>query len=313
MCACLLTGEVARADESSSSPPSPAPTLVPLSPDARRFLVLSGFSYWAGTERVSDGELSIAPPRPSQGAGFLPALDDHLSTTTYLRAVAVPARGAPSANLFELASLHDVHGGAVLGIDFRFDARDQSAVEGGATLALPLPAGYWFVPSFALGEGASFAPQLQASAELRSDRSKPFGYSVGAEGSTWSERRARVLVTGAVVAHVAKRVALEGRIAAGAWSGVDPSGLLTLRSTFAAVQELGLRSALYQRVTLAHGPTPNIGSSGGEAAESSVDLAFGVRHAFGKAYGFALQLDEGAQQRAYTRAGVELTLYGVLF
>src|SRR4051794_3903633 len=84
---CILAISEARADE-RAKPSSAAPAQRPqklLSPDARRFHAPSSFAYWAGTERVLDGELSPAMPRPLEGVGLLPELDDHLSTTAYLR------------------------------------------------------------------------------------------------------------------------------------------------------------------------------------------------------------------------------------
>ncbi len=313
--ACALVSTAANADDTPSpiwDPPKPQKLLTP---DARKFLAPGPFSYWAGTERVADGELSIATPRAAEGDGFLPPLDDHLSTTTYLRGTTAVVRGARDVNVLELSSLHDIQGGAVLGVAFRLDARDQTAAQGNVTAALPLPSRsrWWLVPSIGVGAGADFASVVIGGAEVRSDRSKPLGYSFGVEGSGWSRDRARVLGSAAVIGRVGRGVALEERIALGAWAGPDVGGELALRWTSAALQNVGTRAALYERVTFARGPGLEADLKQSTAAASSLDIALGFRHSIGASYGVALQLDEGAREGAYQRWGGELTLYGVLF
>jgi hypothetical protein len=314
--ACALASTAARGE---------APALVtmwnphpgerkPLSPDARRFLAPSPFAHWAGTERVLDGELSIATPRPLSGDGFLPALDDHLSTTSYLglSSAYVPALRA-SWNALELASLHDLDGGAVLGTSFRVDARAQTAVQASATLALPLPRRLWLVPSIGVGAHTVFAPELQVATEVRSDRGKPLGYSAGIETSSWMYDTARIMARAGAIYRVTPAVALEQRLALGMWDGPRLRGSLAVRWISAALLSLGAHAALYERVTLTRGPVFPVDGTRPERAALSSDVAIGFRRAFGASYGIVLEVDEGAQEGGYPRWGADLTLYAVLF
>lgn len=312
---------LARADEPQPQPPPP-PVVVwapkkpqkLLTPDARRYLAPPVLSYWAGTERVTDGELSIAPPRPPEGRGFLPALDDHLSTTSYLRGVSAFDRHGGLAHLFELSSLHDIRGGAVLGVSFRYDARDQSAVGGDATVAMPLPDRMWLVPTLGVGAGAYFAPLVVGDVELRSDRSRPLGASLGIEGSSWVGERERVLGTVGGIYRASRIAAFEERIGVGAWAWPGIGRELALRWITAALQTLDDRTALYERVTLARGAAaPSASSLLPQYCAMSTDVALGVRQTLVSPYGIAVELDEGGQQGTYERLGVALTLYGTLF
>jgi hypothetical protein len=307
-----LASDSAFADEPPASVWNPPKAQTLLTPDARRFLDPPALAYWAGTERTLEGELSLAAPRAPEGVGLLPALDDHLSTTTYLRAATAVVRHGVDANVLELSSVHDIRGGAVLGVGFRFDAREQSAVQGTASLTLPLPARLWLVPTLGFGANTEFAPQVLVGSELRSDRGKAFGYSVGFEASSWTDERARVLGTAGAVYRVSRGVALEERVGLGAWAGGGVSGDVAMRWITAALQTLGGGMALYERVTLARGPAAREGAARPTESALSADLAAGVRRSLGP-FGVSLQLDEGGQQGTYERWGGELTVYGTLF
>jgi hypothetical protein len=313
-----LTGGSGQGSEPSSAIWAPAKPQKLLTPDARHFLAPPALAYWAGTERIFDGELSLAAPRAPAGNGFLPPLDDHLSTTTYLRAATAAGRTGGDANVLELSSLHDVRGGAVLGVGFRFDARARGAgqaVQGDASLALPLPvrARLWIVPTIGVGANTDFAPHALAGAELRSDRSKSLAYSVGVEASSWTLDRARALGTIGALYRIDRAVAVEERVSLGAWAGPRVGGELALRWTTAGLQTLGERSALYERVTLSRGPVAQADSSPPDRSAFSVDLAVGFRRTLVSSYGVIVQLDEGGQEGTYLRWGGELTLYGTLF
>ena len=314
--ACVLTGRSASADE----PAKVSPTTSALggrkflSPDARRFLAPSSFTYWAGTERILDGELSPAAPRPFDGRGLLPALDDHLATVAYARAAHSAVRhGSADWNVLEIASLHDLRGGAVLGTNFRVDARERTAIGAIATLSVPMPMRLWLVPTVGIGAKSDTAPGFSAGTELRSDRTKPVGYTLGVEASRWTHDRTRALAKVGIVYRVASAATLEQRIGLGGWDGSQLGGDVAVYWTSAALQTLGDRIALYERVTLAQGAGPSVDGKAPDGRALSLDVAVAFRHALGASYGFALQGELGGQPGFYQRSGLELTLYGTLF
>ena len=290
-----------------------APGMKLLSPDARRFLAPSSFAYWAGTERVLDGELSPAMPRPLDAGKLLPALDDHLSTTAYVRAAhAAVRRRDVDWNLLELGSVHEVRGGASLGANFRVDARERTAVQGIGTLVLPMANRFWLVPTVGVGARSDTAPELVFGVDLRSDREKRLGYAIGVEASRWTLDRTRVVGKAGAIYRVGPTAALEQRLAIGAWDGAGVGGDVAFQSTSAALQTFGDRFALYERVTLSNGLAAPIPSRA-QGSALSVDVAIGFRHLFASSYGFVAQVDLGGQQASYQRTGFELTFYGTVF
>jgi hypothetical protein len=284
-----------------------------LSPDARSFLAPSPFAYWAGTERILDGELALASPRPVQGSGFLPAPDDHLHTSAYLSESTSYVPGDKSWSVVELSSLHDLRGGAVLGVNFRVDARTQTALQGIATVVLPLPRGFWLVPTLGAGADSDVAPQVVFGTEARSDRSKPLGYMVGVEGSRWTYDRTRVVGKLGAIYRLSDAAAIEERVALGAWDGPRIAGDLAVQWISAARQTLDDRTALYERATLTRGLAMPATGTAPDRSAFSADFSMGVRRNLVSSYGFAVQLDGGAQESTFRRFGGELTLYGTLF
>jgi hypothetical protein len=280
---------------------------------ARRFLEPAHVSYWAGTERVMDGELALVGPRPFDARGLLPAPDDHPVTTTYLRGDVSARSRARASELAELSSLHELRSGGVLGVTFRVDAREVTALQATASFAQPLPESSWLVARAGVGAYAPFASVGEVAAELRSDRSKALGYTLGVDASTWTVDRRRVLSVAGVVARIAPTVALEERVDVGGWIGPGVDGELALRSTSAALQTLGPRTALYERVTLARGALASTSDPPAPGSALSVDVSLGARRMLGRTWGLALEIDEGGQEGTYRRGGAAVTLYGTLF
>ncbi len=314
----VLGPHAARADEPAATVSLAAPPPIHekvLSPDARRFYAPGALSSWAGTERVIGGELSVAAPRPPEGEGFLPALDDHLSTTSYLQASHAFVRRYADANVVELSSLHDFQGGTVANVLFRGDARVGTGLQGGLSASIPLGS-TWFVPTFLLGSGSDDAANLLGGVELRGDRSKSLGYSLGVEASRWSYDRSRILGTIGMVLRVTGTTALEQRLSLGAWSGGALDGDVAARWMLAALQTYSWVT-LYERVTLARGATPALSGADTsippDASAWSIDLSLAARRMLSEQYGLVLQADEGGQQGTYRRFGLELAVYGALF
>jgi hypothetical protein len=310
----LTWSESGHADEPSAVLWTPHANEVTLSsPDARSFLAPSPFAYWAGTERILDGELALATPRPVQGSGFLPAPDDHLHTSAYLSESTSYVSGEKSWNVVELSSLHDLRGGAVLGMNFRVDARTQTALQGIVTVALPLPRGFWLLPTLGAGADSDVAPQVIFGAEARSDRSKPLGYMVGVEGSSWTYDRTRVVGKVGAIYRLSDAAAIEERVALGAWDGSRVAGDLAVQWISAARQILDDRTALYERATLTRGLAMPPTGMAPDRSTFSTDFSIGVRRNVVSSFGFAVQLDGGAQESTFHRFGGELTLYGTPF
>jgi hypothetical protein len=284
-----------------------------LGPDARQFVAPSAFAYWAGTERIMDGELSLAPPRPWLEKSLLPELDDHLSTTAYARYVhSGLVRGRPDWNLVELASLHDITGGAVLGITLRADVRATTAVQAVTTLVVPLPRRLVFVPTLSLGAGSDTTPLGSAAMAFRLDDTAMRDYSVGVEVSDWTYDRWRVLGKLGTLHRLSTVFAIEGYLGVGAWAGPVVGGDAALQVILAALQTLSPRFDLYERATFARGAAYQTGTAPPVNSAYSVDVAAGVRWKGSKSYGFTLAADGGGQL-SYKRWGLELTAYGMLF
>lgn len=312
---CALASGAARADETAKETAAETAQRYKkiVKPDSRRFYAPSAFAYWAGTERVLDGELSPAAPRPFEGVGLTPELDDHQSTTAYVRGATAVRHRDPTWNLLEVASLHDLRGGAVLGTNFRVDAREQTAISGLATLAVPLPRGFWVVPTLGVGGRTATSALFTSGAEVRTDRTKPVGYTLGVEATRWTFDRTRVLAKVGAVYRLAPAATIEQRVALGGWDGAEQGGDVAVQWTSAALQTFGERFALYERVTLAQGAALPVDGKLPDGRATSLDVALAFRHALWTSYGFVLQGDMGAQQGRYQRTGLELTLYGALF
>jgi hypothetical protein len=283
-----------------------------VSPDARRFMATPSFAYWAGTERVFDGELALATPRPLSAGQLLAAPDDELRTSAFARAARSAGRDGLDWRLLELGSMHDIRGGAVLGTSFRYDEREEKAVQGFVALTVPVGT-YWLVPTVGVGAGAAFAPELTAAAELRSPRDRRHGYAVGLEASTWARDRVRLLGTVALVLRLGRRAAIEQRVAAGAWAAPGSQRAFTGRWIVAAEQNLGERFALYQRVTATVGAPALVEDQSAGLHTWWGDAALGFRYSFASTYGAALQADAGFLPERTRRFGGELSVYGTLF
>ena len=283
-----------------------------LGPDAQRFFAPLPFAYWAGTERTMDGELSLAMPRPFEGGSLAPARDEHRSTTTYVRFAHSELRRNDAWNAIELTSLHDLRGGAVLGASFRGDAREHTAVQGIATLTLPVTERIILVPTIEAGARSDVVPELAGGFEMRIDRRSSRGYTLGTEVSRWTNERTRTLWKIGSVHRLSRTVAIEERVAIGVWAGQHVIGDFAMQWIGAALQSLGTHVALYERVTFARGAALPIAPAPVDHSALSLDLSVGARWSAG-AYGVVLQLDEGAQEGRYARWGVDLTLYSVLF
>jgi hypothetical protein len=293
---------------------SASPSQRPLGPDARQFLAPPTSAYWAGTERLADGELSLAPPRPWLDSSLLPAKDDHLSTTGYARyGYSQLFSQKPGWNLLEIASLHDLKGGAVLGVAFRADMRATTAVEARGTFAIPLRWGVFLLPSVALGTGSDTSPVVTSTLEGRMiDDMSLRSYSVGIEASGWSYDRARVLGKLGTLHRLSRTFAMEGHIGVGAWAGPLMGGDVALQVVAAAMQELNGRLGLYERATFARGAAYQVGAALPDESAYSVDVAAGLRWKGSEKYGFTLAADGGGQL-SYKRIGLEVTAYGTLF
>ncbi len=286
----------------------------PLSPEAREFLAPPSFAYWAGTERITTGELSLATPRPWVDGALLPALDDHLSTTAYVRyqRSRVAGRGgATDWSLVELSTLQDIKGGPVLGLTFRADVREATALGAIAMLVYPV-SNFVVVPTLAVSAGSDTAPTEEAALEVRSNPHATHDYSIGVDVSGWTDDRVRVLGKLGAVRRLSPWFALETNLAVGAWQGASVGGDAALQVVVAALHTLTRRIALYERVTVARGPAYRPNPALPNTSAYSVDAAVGVRWSAGKSYGFTLEANGGGQE-SYTRAGLELTAYSTLF
>jgi hypothetical protein len=60
-------------------------------------------------------------------------------------------------------------------MNFRVDARTQTALQSIATVVLPLPQGFWLVPTLGLGADSDLAHVFILGSEAGSDRSKRIG------------------------------------------------------------------------------------------------------------------------------------------
>lgn len=298
------------------APPIEAPPLRAdqrgVAPDARRFLAPPTFAEWAGPERVFDGELSLGQPRPLARGGLAPALDDQ--PRTYASARGAQSRGPRhlSWTLLELGTLHEVEGGAVLATSFRLDQREARAEQGGLLLALPLGR-RWLAPKVGLGAGSPVAPGVVAGAELRSDRTRAVGHSVGLEAASFTEERRRLVGQVAGLYRLGPRAALEERLSLGGWVGPGVGGEVALRWIHAGLQRLGDRVALYERATLARGVAAPAPGAREAASAWSFDAVLGTRVAVTRRYGVSVQAEAGAQPSRYERLGVAAGLDAELF
>ena len=286
----------------------------PVPSDAKRFFAPPTSTYWAGSERIQNGELSVAMPRPLEpGRSLAPAPDDHLSTTAFLRGSYTRNDRHADAEGLTLTSVHDLPGGATASATFGVESRDRTAIEGLAKATIPMPGrgGLVLVPSLGVGGGGDFAPLVLTGLELWTDRRKWFGGTALAEVTTWTHDRTRVLGEVAGLARLHSRVAIEQRVALGAWAGDRVGGEVAFRWTSAALQDLGHAYALYERITLTRGLVATRAPSIPFESAFSSDLAVGLRRAFGP-YGIVFQAFEGGQATIDRRRGVELTLYGTL-
>jgi hypothetical protein len=283
-----------------------------VSPDARRFLPAPWFAYWAGTERVFDGELSLATPRPLLREAFLPALDNELETSAFMRVGRSIGHRDLDWRLLELGSMHEIRGGAVLATSFRYDERETKTLQGFLALTVPIKK-LWLVPIAGVGSDASVAPRFIVGTDLRSNRELSYGYTLGLEASGWSDDRARVMGKAGAVVRLVPGAALEESIALGAWTGPAASGEVAVRWMTAGLQNLGDRAAVYERVTVARGVPSLAPGRPPETVAWSGDVACGFRYAIASTYGFVVQADIGALPERYRRYGIELTLYATLF
>jgi hypothetical protein len=291
--------------------PKPAEPAKPFNPDAKRFLAPPAFSYWAGTERTRDGELSYALPRPLAEDSLLPAVDDHLGAAAYARyAHEGILKGGRDWNLAELDALQDLKAGAALGVHLRADARETTGVQGGFNAAIPIPLDLFLVPSFELGAGSDYVARAIGGAELHTDERAPRDYAFGVEGSGWSGGRARVLGKIGTLQRLSARFALEERVAAGAWVGPLMGGQAAVIWTSAAVQTMSERLALYERCTLTRGAALTTAIPSQSAF--FVDGVVGARWTTFKPYGLAIEAGGGGEISGYGRWEVAVTGYGNL-
>ncbi len=307
----LVWGATALAAEEGSAALPPAVPPAAVSPDARRYLPAPTFSHWSGAERTFEGELSPAQPRPMSD-GLLPALTDELETSAFTRG-AYSHGPEPTWRLLELSSMHEVEGGSVLAANFRFDERETRAVQGALALTLPLDE-LWLVPLIELGAGSSVAPRLRFANEVRSNREVDVGYSFGFEGSEWSLGRRRMLAKVGIIARVLPTVAVEQRVLVGVWRGPGVDGDLALQAISAATQRMSDGLSLYERVTLSRrAPALHAGPVLPDVSDWSVDAGVGVHYSPAETWGVVLASDFGWRRQDYSRVGVELTLYTLLF
>lgn len=299
------------AQEATVAPPSRA-LQEAVSPDARRFPAGPLLAYWSGTERILDGELSPAAPRQFARGMLLPGLDDAPKTTAFMRAAASRGRSGLDWQVLELGSMHEIQGGAVLSVNFRVDEREQRAEQGIVALSLPVE-DLWLAPIVGFGAESDWAPTLVVGNELRSSRQSRYGYSLGFETSRWTHHRNRTVGKLAGVYRVGPRVALEERVAIGAWSGPRIDEHLALQWTSAALQSLSESTTLYERVTLARSIAGPRDGDSLQVLAWSVDTACSLRYAFSSTYAAVITADLGSQPSRYRRVGAELTLYGTLF
>lgn len=282
------------------------------SPDARRFLPTPWFAHWAGTERIVDGELSLAMPRPFEGERLVPKRDDEPKTSAFMRMAYSIGRRNLQWRVLELGSMHEMHGGVVLAPNFRFDEREQTAAQGSLALTLPLRR-WWLVPVVGVGARADVTPLFLLGAELRSNRELRYGYTFGLETSGWTQDRGRIMAKARGLYRFSRWAALEEGLALGVWIGSDVGASVALQWFTAALQTPRERIAVYERVTLARGVAAPADGRPIDVGAWSADVACGFRYTIGQTYGIAAQADVGGQPSHYQRFGLELTFYGTLF
>jgi hypothetical protein len=286
----------------------------PLSADARQFVSHSIFSYFAGTERVTDGVLSLAPPRDWSDGTLLPAADDHLGGTGYAGYAHSGLLKGDAWNLFELSALQDLSGGSVLGLSFRVDERAAAtAIQAASTVTIPLQKRLFIEPTAEIGAGGDTAPVAGGAIVGRLlDDTALRDYRAGVDVSGWSYDRVRLLGKVGMMHRISRSVAVEGELAAGAWVGPLMGGDAALQVIVDALEDISARMGLYERATFARGAAYQASGALPDQGAYSVDLAVGLRWRITPAFGLVVAADAGGQP-TYQRWGLQVTLYGKLF
>jgi hypothetical protein len=292
-------------------PPLEAPQAAP-SPNARHFLYPPWFAYWAGTERLLEGELAPVSIRPLENGRLLPALDDKPHTSAFMRGVHTGGSNGLEWTLLELGSLHELQGGGVLATHFRLDERESRAEQGFVVLTLPIRR-LRLVPLAGFGAKSDVTSRFVVGSELRSNREREYGFSGGFEVSGWTEDRHRLLGKVGGIYRLSSRAAIEERVAVGAWLGPRVGGDVAMHWISGHLQNFSKDLTMYERLTLARGVPAPSGPQRDDTSSWSLDVAVGSSYDISPNFGFALQVDAGTQPSRYRRMGVELTFYGTAF